>query len=293
MFPILDSRELRRIREAVDGGLCEVEVSLDLGLSKTLVRLSGEGFYVGGRLVPVSRLREDDDSCYVVVDGVLHKVQFFSEESKTLYKLVPTSYRPILQFSGTSMHKMPFVERIRGERLSGSVLDAGTGLGYTAIAASESADHVTTIEVDATVVEIAKLNPYSRDLFSKGNIKLIVGDIVEEIRKFPDSSFDYVIFDAGTPRSSGEFFSLENYRQAFRVLKVGGKLYHYLPKHHVRRGRDFAAEVVSRLKAAGFTVVEKNVADSYAVAVKGGRLSKGARILRRPASSGRRRRPLR
>jgi len=293
MFPILSSRELRGIREAAASGLPEVEVSLDLGLSKTVVRLSGEGFYVGGRLVRISRLREDDDSCYVVVDGVLRKVQFFSEESKTLYKMVPTSYRPILQFSGTSMHKMPFVERIRGERLSGSVLDAGTGLGYTAIAASETADYVTTVEVDPTVVEIAKLNPYSAKLFAKANIRLGGGDVVDEIRKLADSSFDYIIFDAGTPRSSGEFFSLGNYRQACRVLKVGGKLYHYLPKHHARRGRDFAAEVVSRLKAAGFTLVEKNVADSYAVAVKCGRLAKGARILRRPASSAPRRRLLR
>jgi predicted methyltransferase len=248
--------------------LHEVEVSLDLGLTKTRLRLSGEGFYLDGRLIHVGRLHRKDDSCYVVVDGVLRKVQFFSEESKTLYKLVPTSYRPILQFSGTSMHKMPFVERVRGDRLCGRVLDAGTGLGYTAIAAAESADEVITVEADKTVVEIAKLNPYSRDLFGKGNITLVVGDVVDEIKKFGDSCFDCIIFDAGTPKSSGEFFSLGNYGQAYRVLKRGGRLYHYLPRHHVKHERDFGAEVLKRIREAGFTKTERNVSGSYVVSRK-------------------------
>ena len=53
---------------------------------------------------------------------------------------------------------------------------------------------------------------------------------------------------------------------AFRVLKNRGKLYHYLPDIHKERGRDFKAEIISRLKQAGFKKIEKF--DSYVVASK-------------------------
>lgn len=194
------------------------------------------------------------------------KVQFFA--NGLLYKLVPTSHRPILKISGTSMHKKEFVERVEKDKLKGKILDSGTGLGYTAIAASKTAKEVITIEKDRNVIKIAKLNPYSKDLFKKKNIKLIIGDVVEEIKRFKDNEFDFIIFDAGTPKSSGEFFSLINYREAFRVLKRGGKLYHYLPKHHIKRGRDFGAEVLKRIRMAGFSRIERNIEDSYAVAEK-------------------------
>ena len=51
------------------------------------------------------------------------------------------------------------------------VLDSGTGLGYTAITASKTADKVITIEFDENVIKISRLNPYSQDLLTKKNIQ--------------------------------------------------------------------------------------------------------------------------
>lgn len=265
MLPVLSSKELRKINECIKENLSEMEVSLDLGLTKTKIKLNKKGFYVGNKLIEIPKIREDDNSCYVVINNKLKKIQFFSPETRSLYKLIPTKYRPILQISGTSMHKKEFVERIKRDKLGGKVLDAGTGLGYTAIAASRTANYVITVERDGTVIEIAKLNPYSQDLFIRKNIRMIKGDILEVIKKFKDCEFDFIIFDAGTPKASGEFFSLNNYKEACRVLKKNGKLYHYLPRHHIERGRDFGAEVIKRMKIAGFSIVERNVKDSYAI----------------------------
>jgi hypothetical protein len=268
MRPIISSGELRKMNEAIEKGLADVEISLDLGLTAEKVRLQRNGFRANGKVVKTVKIREDDNSCYVIIGGKLEKVQFFSPKTKFLYKLVPTESRPILQISGTSMHKRSFIERIENDKLAGKVLDSGTGLGYTAIAASKAAKEVITVEIDKNVLEIARLNPYSQGLFSKKNIKSIVGNIVDKIKEFKDGEFDCIIFDAGTPKSSGEFFSLNNYKQAYRVLKKGGKLYHYLPRHNILRGRDFGAEAIKRLKKAGFSAIERSTYGSYAVAQK-------------------------
>ena len=62
--------------------------------------------------------------------------------------------------------------------ISGRVLDTCTGLGYTAIEAAQTAREVVTIELDPTVLEVARLNPWSRELFDNPRIQQIVGDVV-------------------------------------------------------------------------------------------------------------------
>jgi predicted methyltransferase len=268
---IFSSSELKKINLAIVQNQSEIQTTLDLGITETKIKLSKNGFYYQNLLVTVPKLRDEDHSCYILNKNQLVKVQWFSQKTKQMYKLVPTSNKPILQISGTSMHKFQFVERIKKDKLTGNILDAGTGLGYTAIGVSETADFVTTVEFDSNVIKMQKINPYSRELFDKqkiNQIKQFKEDIVKLINKFFDFQFDYIIFDAGTPKSSGNFFSLDNYRQAFRVLKSKGKLYHYLPKHLINHGRDFGAEVIDRMKRAGFHLVERQIEDSYVIMKK-------------------------
>lgn len=268
MFPILSSSELRRIEEAIKNNKEDIETSLDLNLTKVKLKLDKNGFYIDKNLIKIPNIREDDKSCYILKNKELQKLQFHSNETSITYKLIPTIQKPILKISATSMHKKEFVQRIERDRLTGKILDSGTGLGYTAIVASRTADQVITIELDKNVIEMAKLNPYSQDLFKKRNIKLINGDITKEIKKFKDEEFNSIIFDSGTPTSSGDFFSLNNYIEAYRVLKKRGKFYHYLPEHHITRGRDFGHEVIQRLKQAGFFKIKRNTRDSYVFAKK-------------------------
>lgn len=269
MPPIISAKDLRLAADAVRHGKQSVEISLDLGISKQHAAIESGKLLIGEHQVEIPKIRDDDNGCYLLQHGKLAKVQFFSEVTNCFYKLIPTSYRPILQVSGTGMHKLEFVTRIEREKLKGRILDAGTGLGYTAIAASKTADEVTTIELDETVVHITTLNPYSQELFTAKNIKRVEGDVTIEIKRFNGSEFDTIIFDAGTPKSSGEFFSLANYKEAYRVLKKGGKLYHYLPRHHIQRGRDFGLEAINIMKKAGFKLAERNIEGSYAIMEKG------------------------
>lgn len=266
MFPIISSKELREINKAIEEKKEEIEISLDLGITKTKIKLNKEGFYINNNLIESKKIKDEDKSCYLIRDNQLEKMQYFANNK--LYKLIPTNFRPILKISGTSMHKKEFLDQLRRDKLKGIILDSGTGLGYSSIIASKTAEKVVTIEIDENVIEIAKLNPYSQELFTNENIKRIIGNIVNEIKKFSDKEFNFIIFDAGTVKGSEEFFSLNNYKEAFRVLKHRGKLYHYIPKHQIKRGRDFASEVISRLKTAGFKRTYRNKEESFLIAEK-------------------------
>lgn len=266
MIPIISSKELRRITQAIENNLEYLEVSFDLGLSKTKVKLGKNCFYLDNELIELKKIKEDDKSCYIINENKLEKVQYFVNNK--LYKLIPTDFRPILKISANSMHKKEFLDRLSKDKLYGKVLDSGTGLGYSSIIASKTADEVITVEIDENVIEVAKLNPYSRDLFTNKNIKRVIGDVTKVIKKFENEEFNSIVFDAGTVKGSEEFFSLNNYKEAFRVLRSRGKLYHYIPKHQIKRGRDFASEVISRLKTAGFERTYRNKEESYLIAEK-------------------------
>lgn len=268
MMPIVSSDELVKINEAIKRGFREIETSLDLGMSKIKVKLGKEGFYVEDQLVKIGKIKDDEKSCYLINNGKLEKAQYFSDKTNSVYKLIPTSDKPILKISGTSMHKMEFVERIRKDKLRGKILDSGTGLGYTAISSAKTADEVITIEKDENVIEMAKLNPYSRELFENKRIIQRIGDLTEEILEFDDEEFRYAILDGGIVSSSGNFFSLENYKEVIRVLKRNGALYHYLPRPQTKHGRNFISEVGARLKKAGFSAIYKNEKDCYIIARK-------------------------
>ncbi len=181
------------------------------------------------------------------------------------YQLAPTSFRPILRISATQMHKKPFLDRLEKERITGRVLDGGTGLGYSAIVASMTADEVITIEWDPNVIEMATYNPHSAKLFEGENIRLIQGDITVEIQKFADRYFDNIIQDGGMPKSSGGFFSQSHAHQLYRVLKRGGRLFFYLPKKGIKSGRDFGMEQVKRMRKAGFRLIERDIDGSYGI----------------------------
>ncbi|HLD02397.1 MAG TPA: methyltransferase domain-containing protein [Candidatus Nanoarchaeia archaeon] len=262
---IISTGDISKILSSKTG---KASISPDIGMTSAEASVEGGSVIIRDQKIPLSDLKKirDDKSCYIVEDGKLHKVQFFSEKTGYVYKLIPTSYRPILKISGTSMHKKEFVGMIERSKLKGKVLDSGTGLGYTAIAASRTAGSVITIEHDENVIEIARLNPYSSDIFNKKNIRLINADVVDEMKSFKASEFDSIILDGGIPTLSGKFFSLENYSNVYRVLKRNGRLYHYIPSPEVTHGRNFQSEVVSRLKNAGFSRIKRF--DSYVIATK-------------------------
>jgi uncharacterized protein len=253
------------VEEAILKRKQQVMISLDLGLTKQLLELEhGLVITPNGDELAMPGLKKDEKVCFFL-DGEFKRIRFLGEHTGMIYELVETSGRPMLKVSATPFHKWDFIKRIEADKPTGIVLDAGTGLGYTAIAAAASAKKVVTVEFDPHVIQVQLLNPWSRDL-AKPNIEQVERDILEYIRTCKDNSFDVVILDGGTPRSSGMFFSQENYNQVRRVLKRNGKLYHYLPDKGVQKGRDFPAEVIARIKKAGFAHVQRFKDLNFAIA---------------------------
>jgi predicted methyltransferase len=145
--------------------------------------------------------------------------------------------------------------------LTGRVLDTCTGLGYTAIQAARTAESVITIELDPMVLEVARLNPWSRSLFGSPNIRQIVGDAFDQIEAFEDRAFSRIVHDPPMFNLAGELYSGEFYRGLVRVLRPGGRLFHYVGDLDSKSGRNVVRGVMRRLQEAGFDrIVRRPVA---------------------------------
>ena len=136
----------------------------------------------------------------------------------------------------------------------GLVLDTCMGMGYTAILAAESAKKVFTFEIDENVFSLAQINPCSQLLFSLANIEVNQQDLTQRLSGFADQYFDCIIHDPPTFKLAPDLYSLSFYQQLLRIIKKGGKLFHYTPLYLIKRGYDFPAKIKAKLTQAGFRV---------------------------------------
>jgi predicted methyltransferase len=259
-------RPLLAARNAEDS---VVVSSLDLGLTQWELRLEPMGVVLpDGQRLSWSQLGEVADTetvCFQVENNQIAKIQFFSSELNRFYSLMPTDRAPTMLVSGIPMHRIkgidPHEDTLRKIRsvapVIGRVLDTTTGLGYTAIEAARTAAEVVTIELDPTVLEVARCNPWSHELFSRPNIRQLLGDASERIRELEDRGFARIFHDPPTFRLAGELYSQEFYRELYRVLQAGGRLYHYIGDLDSTTGRVVAKGTARRLQEAGFRRVDR------------------------------------
>jgi hypothetical protein len=255
--------------EALKSGAARAELSLDLGRSRTEIEMDDSGVRLpDGRNLPweaVEEIADTENACFVVEPDGVRKAQLYSEELDRFYSLYPTRRAPTMLLSGIPMHRIKNVDPIEDtERkmktiapVTGEVLDICTGLGYTATAAARTASHVTTIELDPTVLELCRMNPWSRDLFDNPKIEQRIGDAAEVIDTLPDNRYSRVFHDPPTFSLAGQLYSGEFYSQLHRVMKRGARLYHYIGDLDSTTGRVVTKGVVKRLQEAGFTRVER------------------------------------
>lgn len=249
-------------------GQATAVTSPDLGLSTVAVTLADGGVtFPGGETVRWDDLRHVErtpNQCFAVADGGIRSIQVFSETTHWLRSLMATAGAPTMLVAGFPMHRIkdtdPWQDTLKKVRaaapLTGAVLDTATGLGYTAIAAAGTAARVVTIELDPAGLEIARQNPWSRELFANPRIQQIVGDAFTEIQGFADGEFARVLHDPPTLSLAGELYSAAFYRQIHRVLTRSGRLFHYVGDPTSNLGKRTMAGVVRRLREAGFRRVE-------------------------------------
>ncbi|WP_297092951.1 methyltransferase domain-containing protein [Thermococcus sp.] len=260
----LTAREARRLLLTKGGA----RVNLDLRKTSRswLVTVEGEEFIFpdGTRvgLEVMERIARDEGSVYFIRNGV-YKAAIAGEH---FYKLVPT-IPPTIEINGIRMHRTKDVNPLQDTRNKvnavkpregETVLDTCMGLGYTAIESARRGAYVITVEKDPHVLELARINPWSRELFTGGRIQVIQGDAFEVVKRFNDESFDVVIHDPPRFSLAGHLYSEEFYRELYRVLKPGGRLFHYVgnPGKKYRR-KDLQRGVMERLRKAGFVGVRR------------------------------------
>ncbi|HEX8981258.1 MAG TPA: methyltransferase domain-containing protein [Ktedonobacterales bacterium] len=255
-----------------------VTTSPDLGLSTVEITLTPTGLvYPAGERISWEVVRSIADSpnqCFTIDNvGAATAIASFSQTSGMIRSLMPTTGAPTTLVSGFSMHRIKGTEpwadtaaKIRAiAPVTGRVLDTTTGLGYTAILAARSTREVVTIELDPTGLEIARANPWSHELFDKPNIERLVGDAFEVVAEQRESSFDRILHDPPYLKLAGELYSEEMYRRLYRVLRPGGKLFHYIGDPRSSSGAKTTAGVMRRMEAAGFQRITRRP-DAFGVA---------------------------
>lgn len=264
------------VRSRRDG---PVEISLDLGMTRVTVNAKDDRVCLPGgpeldrRAIRDMKFRPED--CFVAAAAGLEKIYIFSEERHHYYKLYQAraDWPPTIVINNAPMHvilrhsplddtarKLEAVARPgRSPDFAGArVLDTCFGLGYTAmLAARAGARQVDTCEVDEHVLGIARLNPWAREVFRTPRIAIHAVDSRDFLAHAADGQFDLILHDPPTITLAGELYADAVYAQLYRVLKPGGRLYHYTGDPGGRLGHDMPGKVGQRLTLAGFKRVKR------------------------------------
>ncbi len=260
--PLLTRPLLDAMKAARDGGAACWAGSLDLGLSSDEVQLGAEQWQWRGQCYPWPEKLKDRTLHYWDGEAFAPILRF----SNGLYKLVPTEWgAPTFEIDGIKMlpsaqvspfedarRKVALIEP-RGKR----VLDTCGGLGYFAACCLEAGvASVRSFEKSADVLWLRTLNPWSPDPASAqagGRLELSQGDVSLEITGIASASVDALLHDPPRFGIAGELYSQAFYDQLARVLRKGGRLFHYTgTPNRLTSGRDVPREVATRLGKAGF-----------------------------------------
>ncbi|MCG3220500.1 MAG: methyltransferase [Candidatus Heimdallarchaeota archaeon] len=261
---LLDSFEAERILIAHDQRKGSVKAYLDLGFTEEEVKFRQDKIIISDFEYDIKVIEKlAKKPAVFLLDKKPKIIAFFDER---YYKLEPIeNTAPTIEIDGIRMHRTKHMtpledaqRKVETMRINANedVLDICTGLGYTAIASYRRDSKVTTIEKDHNVIEIAKYNPYSKDLFQgieQEEIKLILEDASKSVKTLKNESFDAILHDPPRFSHAGELYSEEFYGDLYRILRKSGRLLHYVGKPGAKyRGKDFIKGVQNRLMDVGF-----------------------------------------
>jgi uncharacterized protein len=260
--PLLTRALFADLLAARDAGTGMWNGSLDLGRSRGEAALEADAWQWRGQRYPYPAALKDRTIYYW--DG--DEFAPVSRYAGSLIKLVPTEWDvPTFEIDGIKMlptskesplddarRKVALVEP-RGK----VVLDTCGGLGYFAACCLEAGvARIQSFEKNASVLWLRTINPWSPDPdspLSGGRLQLTQADVSQAIAEIPDASVDALLHDPPRFGIAGELYSQAFYDQLSRVLKRGGRLFHYTGSpNKLTSGRDVPREVAKRLEKAGF-----------------------------------------
>ena len=258
--PLLTHATGAALHAARDAGTSTWTGSLDLGRSTGEAVLSIDDWEWRGLRYPwPGKLKERtihwwDGEAFAPVSRYAGK----------LIKLVPTEWgAPTFEIDGIKMlptsKESPIDDARRKVALvqpaGKRVLDTCGGLGYFAACCLDAGvAQVQSFEKNEDVLWLRTLNPWSPDPpASGGRLQLAHADVEVAIAQCADAAFDAALHDPPRFGIAGELYSQAFYEQLARVLKHGGRLFHYTgTPNKLTSGRDVPREVAKRLEKAGF-----------------------------------------
>ena len=260
--PLLTRPIAEALLAARDAGAAEWTGSLDLGRSGGSVLLQADAWQWRDQRYPYPDKLKDRTVYYWDGDGFSPVSRF----AGALIKLVPTEWgAPTFEIDGIKMlptsKESPFEDARRKVALveprGKVVLDTCGGLGYFAACCLETGvAHIHSFEKNADVLWLRTLNPWSPDpgtAASGGRLELAHADVSQAITRFADASVDALLHDPPRFGIAGELYSQAFYGELARVLRRGGRLFHYTGSpNKLTSGRDVPREVAKRLEKAGF-----------------------------------------
>lgn len=260
--PLLTRDIAAALVAARDAGAYEWHGSLDLGRMTADVRLGADAWTWRDTHHPYPVGLKDRTVYYRDGDGFAPVQRF----AGSLIKLVPTEWgAPTFEIDGIKMlptskaspvddarRKVALVEP-RGK----TVLDTCGGLGYFAACCLEAGvARIRSFEKNPDVLWLRTINPWSPDpdaAEARGRLDLVHADVSQAITTLADASFDAALHDPPRFGIAGELYSQAFYDQLARVLRRGGRLFHYTgTPNRLTSGRDVPREVAKRLEKAGF-----------------------------------------
>ena len=236
--------------------------SLDLGRSQGSAALQTDTWEWKGQRYPYPHKLKGRTIYYW--DG--DEFAVISRFSGSLIKLVPTEWgAPTFEIDGIKMlptsKESPFEDARRKVALvepRGKVLlDTCGGLGYFAACCLEAGvASIQSFEKNPDVLWLRTLNPWSPDPDEPahgGRLRLTEADVSQAITQVADTSVDALLHDPPRFGIAGELYSQVFYDQLARVLRRGGRLFHYTGSpNKLTSDRDVPREVAKRLEKAGF-----------------------------------------
>ncbi|MDW2982321.1 MAG: SAM-dependent methyltransferase [Rhodanobacter sp.] len=260
--PLLTRPTAAALLAARDAGAGEWHGSLDLEVSNDKASLQADDWLWRGRRYPYpSALKDRTIYCW---DG--DEFAPAARYAGSLIKLVPTGWgAPTFEIDGIKMlptaKESPIEDARRKVALieprGKVVLDTCGGLGYFAACCLEAgAARIHSFEKNSDVLWLRTLNPWSPDPdapASGGRLQLTHADVSQAIAHIADASADALLHDPPRFGIAGELYAQAFYEQLARVLRRGGRLFHYTGSpNKLTSGRDVPREVARRLEQAGF-----------------------------------------
>ncbi len=259
--PLLTREIAEAMRAAHRAGTGVWRGSLDLGRSVEAVTLDDAHWSWRGRAYTWPGTLKD--RTLYVPDG--DDWAAVSRFGRSLIKLVPTDWGPpTFEIDGIKMLVSARISPIDDARRKVAlvaprgkvVLDTCGGLGYFAACCLDAGvAQIRSFEKNEDVLWLRTLNPWSPDpdaVDAGGRLQLTHADISRAIVGIADASVDAVLHDPPRFGIAGELYSQVFYDHLARVLRRGGRLFHYTgAPNRLTSGRDVPREVARRLAASG------------------------------------------